>query len=415
MKHVICLAGTCLLLSCGGGGQSANSTASTSISPFTDPAIPEWTLARRPERVIGDATGVSLYRPVAGVILSDRIVVANNGTHQVLLLSAAGRLAAAQGRQGKGPGEYDFIEDLVKVDDETLAVWDPPLARVTVLHIEDDGFEVEKLIAVSPPRVSLQGTRLVGAVGGQFLLFEERPGELVTSAPPGRAFQTRRDTLTYAFVDIATGRTTATWNVPGTEEMAGARQGVWGDEPLLFGRATYATTTENRAVIASSDTFVVTIIDPTSRRVPNGLRYSFDFVHPALSGEVVNAERERLLAENRERWSPSGRLKVDGRPASAIVAEFREELIEALPARRTLPAFSALDSDADGNIWIRAYPLPRADSVHWVILDPRIGFIGRILLPRDIEILDIGFGRLLVRSKDALGTDVLELRQVRRS
>ncbi len=71
-------------------------------------------------------------------------------------------------------------------------------------------------------------------------------------------------------------------------------------------------------------------------------------------------------------------------------------------------------SDRDGNVWIRAYPLSADDSVRRVVLDPGRGPVGRIRLPRDIEILDVGADRLLVRGTDSWGAETLEVWRVRK-
>ena len=73
-------------------------------------------------------------------------------------------------------------------------------------------------------------------------------------------------------------------------------------------------------------------------------------------------------------------------------------LLEDLPARATLPAFSAMKGGADGLLWIREYPNPLQEEVVWVGFTEAWERKMRITVPVGMPVLDIAEDRVLARA-----------------
>ena len=84
-----------------------------------------------------------------------------------------------------------------------------------------------------------------------------------------------------------------------------------------------------------------------------------------------------------------GKLSLGGRNFLLTMAEFRLRLLDDLPARPTLPSFSAMKGGADGLLWIREYADPFQDQVVWVGFSEAWERKKRIAMPASLSVLDI--------------------------
>lgn len=96
----------------------------------------EWRISDAPVLQIGTVTGDPAYElhRVAGVIrLSDgRIVVANDGSRQLRFYDAKGVHLRDVGRQGEGPGEFQFLYRVWTLPADSLATFDNAQMRVSI-------------------------------------------------------------------------------------------------------------------------------------------------------------------------------------------------------------------------------------------------------------------------------------------
>ena len=99
------------------------------------------------------------------------------------------------------------------------------------------------------------------------------------------------------------------------------------------------------------------------------------------------------------------------------IREFRLRLIDDLPARPTLPGFSALKGGADGLLWIREYADPFQDEVAWVGFSEAWERKKRIAMPAKLSVLnvlDISEDRVLVRAKGPHDETLIEVYPIER-
>ena len=63
-------------------------------------------IAAEPSLVVGSDESLPLGRVSGAVFFGDGVAIADRMSYEVLILDAAGRLLARQGRKGEGPGDY---------------------------------------------------------------------------------------------------------------------------------------------------------------------------------------------------------------------------------------------------------------------------------------------------------------------
>ena len=75
--------------------------------------------------------------PIGGAVASDgTLLVADGGSLSIRLFDASGDLIRSVGREGAGPGEFQSVPWARQCGVDSLFVWDPIAARVTVLGKE---------------------------------------------------------------------------------------------------------------------------------------------------------------------------------------------------------------------------------------------------------------------------------------
>ena len=156
---------------------------------------------------------------------------------------------------------------------------------------------------------------------------------------------------------------------------------------MIFGRAAVSAVTDRYAYLADTDSITITRYDEAGTAV-----------------EVVSFEQPRESAE--ADWV---RFVSDTLRANEFISESSLRLLEDLPARTTLPAFSAMKGGADGLLWIREYPNPLQDQVVWVGFSEAWERKKRITMPMRLNVLDISEDRVLVQAKGALDETLIEV------
>jgi hypothetical protein len=99
-------------------------------------AATAWRVTDTPSVSIGDNENdtTTLFARVQNALrLGDgRIVVTNYGTRQIRFYDSTGRFIEAAGGPGKGPGEFNWLGRALRTDGDSLVLWDPNNARLSV-------------------------------------------------------------------------------------------------------------------------------------------------------------------------------------------------------------------------------------------------------------------------------------------
>lgn len=76
--------------------------------------------------------------PTKAILTDDNhIIFADNGTQSLLKYSLNGELIARTGGRGRGPGEFELLNDLKVVGDKQLYALDLGLGRVSIFNVQD--------------------------------------------------------------------------------------------------------------------------------------------------------------------------------------------------------------------------------------------------------------------------------------
>ncbi|MCY3809021.1 MAG: hypothetical protein OXG58_06295, partial [Gemmatimonadetes bacterium] len=304
------------------------------------PGDESFRVAAEPSLVVGADEFLPLGRVTGAVFFGEGIAIADVQAYEVLVLDGAGRLLYRQGGHGEGPGEYVYLNGIARHGDG-LVTSDTYHMRLT--RLDASGRYVEQ---AKHRWYAYHMSRIVGGFGSSALVETWAPG-WPGSSPAGP--MEVRQPVTYEVVRLSDGEVVFEGTRPGQEQWAlrevynDAGNLAHGGESVVFGRTAVSATTDRYAYLADTDSLTITRYDDA------GIAEEFSLEQP----------RESAQAE----WV---RLVIDTRRANEFISEFGLRLLEDLPARATLPAFSAMKGGADGLLWIREYPNPLQEEVVWV-------------------------------------------------
>ncbi|MCA9739034.1 MAG: hypothetical protein R3E98_08090 [Gemmatimonadota bacterium] len=355
--------------------------------------VAEWRVASEPLLTVGAVDGPSetlLSRVADARLLPDGgVAVADGGSSSIRIFDADGRLRTTRGRAGEGPGEFASLSALHLYSPDTLVAWDSRLSRLT-LFPPDPGAPV-----VTTP---------VHAPGGSAELWLGRFGDgsgavgWIRQGPRGPD-AVSADRMDLGRVAIGLGQISVLAPTQGIRRVAFQRPGgARTSMPLPFsphlvgavsGDALYFTDGVGPALeVVGSD---------GGRRGP--------LVH-GLTGPPVAEALARLAAELPE-TGDRGALTTDDLDAVAAVTPLDP-----------IPAVSALFSDDQGRLWLKAYD-PVADS-HWLgrslaggtwwIARRTGGMLARVQVPDGFRPMDVRGSRVAGLVRDTLGVERVEVR-----
>ena len=387
----------------GGTGRAA---AVDLFSPW--PGDESFRLAAEPSLVVGSDESLPLGRVSGAVFFGDGIAIADGQFYEVLILDAAGRLVSRHGRNGDGPGEYKYLAGIARHADG-LVTWDANQFRVTLLDASA-GY-------VGETRLRPRGRETIEIVGafGNSVVHEIRQ----SGFPRGEVVGPMevRQPVAYEIARLSDGEVVVEDTRPGLEKWAasesdGAGGYVHGGPGVIFGRTAVSAVTDRHAYVATTDSIAITRYDEAGTAVEV---FSFEQLRESAERAWVQFVRDTLRANLDSRGR--GQIFIGGRNFMEVITEFRRGLLEDLPARPTLPAFSAMKGGADGLLWIREYPDPFQDQVVWVGFSEAWERKKRIVMPVSLSVLntlDISEDRVLVRAKGTHDETLIEVYSIER-
>ncbi len=383
-------------------GATGRTAAPDLFSPW--PGGESLRIAAEPSLVVGSDEYLPLGRVSGAVFFGEGIAVADNQSFEVLILDAAGRLLSRHGRNGEGPGEYKNLAGLARHADG-LITWDAYHFRLTLLDASGGYVGETRLRPLGRER-----SRIVGAFGNSVL------HEISQRGFPGSwavGPMEIRLPVAYEIARLSDGEVVFEGTRPGEEKWAAREDDgtgglKHGGPGVIFGRTAVAAVTDRYAYLATTDSITITRYDEA------GTAVAVSFEQPRESAEAawVQFVRDTMRA-NLESIRP-GRLVVGGRNFIEVITEFRLRLLEDLPARLTLPAFSAMKGGADGLLWIREYPHPLQDQVVWVGFSEAWERKKRIAMPASLHVLDFSEDRVLVLARGAHHETLIEVYLIER-
>ena len=341
-------------------------------------AAAAWTIGDTPSVTIGgdESDSTTMFSNVQNAVrLADgRIVVSDYGVSQLRFFDATGRFIKAVGRPGQGPGEFDFLGRILRVEGDSLILWDPNNARLTVF---DSGGRVARMV----PLRDAQGSSFPDPFG------RTADGDLVgTVGSRNAAVGAHRNQVYFVRYgpDLAPVDTIA--EHVGSERFSEQCGGGMCGYATPFGRTTSAAFRDDRLYVGDGDRFEVTVIGADGRRIRS---VRLGVPNREVTAADVARQRGAFIARAR---TPQRR------------ADF-ERVWAAMPVPRTMPAFRDIRVDRAGNLWVENYRATEDEAPRWAVFDSAGRLLGTLATPRSLSIDEIGGDHLIGVYRDSLDVE----------
>lgn len=342
-----------------------------------------WTVDTVPILSIGKADGEDpyLFSWIADAFRRDdgSIVIVDRASHDFRAFDSTGVFIVARGRKGQGPAEFGRIEyasrcgaDAIWVQGgNRLSVWGTDLTYRREFTYTDD--QMWPLICF----------------GGSALLVKEdvhRPGEDPVGTLYDDSLHLRvLDSLGRARRELLTIRMWSYIN------LRTDRGGLGFPHP--FGGQSLLGQDSAHLILGAGDalSFRTYAADGRLLRITRGPAESF-----ALTPAVQEAYAAAKL--------PKGEA-----------LELRTALAGAgYPMPKTFPAYTALEVDREGNTWVRRFEIPGREELRWGIFQRDGRFLGHVILPAGVTVLEIGADYLLGLGKGSMDEEQVKLYRIRK-
>ncbi|HSG82329.1 MAG TPA: hypothetical protein VLC48_08770 [Gemmatimonadota bacterium] len=339
-----------------------------------------WRLAEEPAVRIGQVEGEIEYLLMgaySALRFSDgTIAVSNTGTEEIRFFDAEGRYLRSAGGRGGGPGEFEQLVWIYPFGEDSIVAYDDRPPAVKVFH-RDGRFGR----SLRPEVLGL----LRGAFADGSLLFEGS-GDWSKSRmdgrvrPPTRAF--RLDPRGELLDSLST--------FPGREFDRRTRGGSIGLAPPPFGRETVFAVAGDGFFAGSQDDFELGYYD----------------LHGRLQTIIRWPPHERGVTP--EQIEAYRRYELDGIENENL----RHRVVESLDQQvypEMLPAFGPIKFDGTGNLWVQEYHSRWEDTQSWIVFDAQGRMRGRVVMPGDIIVHQVGDDFVLGYTWDEMDVEYIEL------
>jgi hypothetical protein len=323
---------------------------------------------------IGTAVGAPeylLFRVRGAIRLGDgRIAVANSGSSEIRFYDSTGIYLYSTGRAGGGPGEFKDLRWIAMFEPESIMAYDRAHQRISVFDNRGKYVRSWTLPTLDVP---------LFAVG----LFDD--GSVV--ARTGNAFEAGpktgvvRNPVTYLLFTPQGALADTLGRFPGPEYFLWSGGGAFGVWPRAFGRNTIHAFGSNMLYVGTGDTYEI-------RVVPRG-RGSERRIRKAQGNQpVTDRDIERYSAALLEQATRQGSRDVTRR------------MLAEMPFPETMPAYSQLSADEDGNLWVRDYTPIGHELAAWSVFSAAGELIATLSMPARLAVDQIGRGFILGRWRD---------------
>lgn len=318
-----------------------------------------------PSLIIGadDAReGHALYRASLAAMSGDgRLVVGNTGTNEVRVYSGTGELLRSFSKQGRGPGEHEYMAGLWLAGD-TVIVFDALAQKLSYWSLEG---ELHLEATLSKGRYDVVG-RLAD---GQFVTTRADPH---VDFPAGTSHQ---DSLSVAILDPHTGSSRPVARVPMQTRFAAT---------LPDGRTIFTPLPLNPRLSIATEPNSIIIGYPSE---PTVQRYTAGGAE--LQPVSLPLSRALLTPEVRRAWQSSVEDGVSDEE-KPLMARY----LESLPYPDELPAYDRLVASSPDQLWVRHFAVPGQDSTTWTLVENGDATV-QLRTPSTTEFLAADAGRII--------------------
>jgi len=338
-----------------------------------------WTVAIEPEVEIGTEAGDpdSLLSNVGGAVRLDdgRIVVADGDRLALRIFDSAGQRAGSMGGRGEGPGEFGYLHGVIQCNGEIWALVLPSAFG----RFDVDGRFID-LLRITVPEGGSPYAHACSS-SGQHLAIGWGLRDPVLG---------RHRTTTRASLHGLEGELLADLGeVFGSERWTFER----GSMPHPYGRQTVLALDDERAFVGASDGDEFVEYDLVGRLVR---RVRWQGSSLALGVGEIDRYKEWIT----EVAELDPRMRLDA------------ELARTMEYPETMPAYTAMQIDDTGHLWLRVFSPPGVNRESWEIFSPDGTWLGTVAVPLGTAVTQIGSDYLLGIHQDELGTEVVRLHRL---
>ncbi|MBW3656900.1 MAG: hypothetical protein KY444_12440 [Gemmatimonadetes bacterium] len=314
----------------------------------------------------------TLFSAITGIDVDSRgrVYVADWFAARVIVLGPDGDVVRSIGRKGLGPGEFRGIRGVQVLPGDSVLVYDPGAARLSVFppDADDPSYTVNLGAALGGPEpFSLR--RVAGESAYVALI---RPQFTPDATSP------RHDEIRALNLD-GTPRGGALRSFPSRSFLrTGGPGSGYSVMPNPFGRQVFFAVAPDGGIhLVWNDSIAVETIDLSGNRVGG---FTISYSAPPVSNEDVD-EAVRELPPR-------------------MAAAFRPVLADSVPRR--WPAVLACVADEKGRLWLRLSGSD-AEQSEWAAFDADGRYRTSVFLPADVEVMAVKDDRLYGVSRSELG------------
>lgn len=381
----------------GEGGSSAGfavrDSAGIRIAESTAPQWKEgegWTLSAEPAVDIGVVDGAPEYQfsrvTDALRLASGQIAVANAGSQEIRFFDASGKYQRSVGGEGGGPGEFQALGWIRALPGDTLVVYDSRQRRLSTFDPQGT--------FVGSTNLELKAEKGYLSPAGQFAdgsLFVQ----LSQTYGPGEVKSwVVRDSVSYLRYSTAGALLNPVVHLRGSEAFVESDEKSMSVSGLIFGRSSMHALAGTRVFAADNDTYEIGVYGMDGKLVERIRRR-------AEPRPVTRADFDVMLQKRTESMGSSS--------FNSSLRQRFTDMMAKMPVPSTLPAFSSLKVDSEGNLWVQEYPAPAAEGTEWTVFDPEGRMLGGVSMPDRFRPMRIGGASVLGVWKDDLDVEHVQM------
>ena len=374
-----------------------------------------WEVTKEPRLSIGTAEGTDdfqLHRVDDARRLHDgRVVVANGGSHELLVFDEAGNYLTAWGQRGEGPGDFGgspghdglsaglFWMDRWPGDSLAVCHGGPPAGPKHFVSVLDTrGRHGRRLDLARGEVVPTCRELLPGAA----ILATRSLGPSPPHPPedPEKGLYRRELEL---FIVSGDGSSRVSLGAhPGAETFWHWEDAIWDGTAFTIMEPPF----RKSLVWAAWGELVV--VAPTERYELRAYRPDGSLARIVRRENDVRSPTQADLDAHRAAEAPEGEL--------TDFARNRLAAWNALPLAESFPAISAIEVDLLDNLWVREYNLPGDEGrALWTVFDPDGLALGFVETPPELVIYEIGEDYILGKVRAELGVEYVQVWGLHRS
>ncbi len=365
-----------------------------------------WEIGAEPAFTIGSveaSEGFQLHQVDDALRLGDgRLVVANGGSHQLLVFDEGCTYLTAWGQKGEGPGDFGGMWAGNAFGRRLF--WAEPWPGDSIAVCHGTFSWGLGLFSVFGPDGRHARTVNLAPDGSNTRCREVLPDGaiIVTRSSPWSGFLptgTRRDNLDFLILEGDGSLRTELGSHPGAEVFDYLDDTVIPPSTFLMLDPPFQQT------VVWGAWGDLAIVSPTDR---------YEIRAFGADGSVA-----RIVRRDHEVRTPTqadlDRFRAD--QLASYGAEYKAMItpvLDGLSVPPSFPAFSSIEVDALGYLWVREFNLPGEQGTLWTVFDPDGIVQGFVETPPDLEIYEIGEDYIVGKARDELGVEYVQLWELAR-